>query len=145
MPCRQAYFAKKNIRKLKKAGLIPNIVPQERDYSDATLKRAVREYDAKLRKKNRGLVETPFGGLETEQGMRTRCRKPRHRNIFTCLLGLKHNIKTLLRAEALKWLDYFRTNLPAVLLFIVTFNNLARSMGLVNLNLCLNLSIFDHP
>lgn len=103
----KAYFAKENIRKAKKAGLIPNMVPQERDYSDATLKRAVRQYDTEARKKNRGLVETPFGGLETEGSMKIRLRKPRHRNIATSLLALKHNIKTLLRAKALNLLRLF--------------------------------------
>lgn len=98
----KGYFGKKNIRKIKKVGLVANIVPQERTYSDATLKKAVRNYDNEARKKNRGLVETPFGGLETERGMKIRCRKPHHRNIATSLLGLKHNIKTLLRAKALR-------------------------------------------
>ena len=103
----KAYFAKANIRKAKKAKLIPNFVPQERDYSDALLKRAVREYDNEARKKNRGLVETPFGGLETEMGMKMRVRKPKHKNIFTCLLGFKHNIKTLLRVRVLRWILIF--------------------------------------
>lgn len=103
----KAYFGKENIRKLKKAGLIPNLVPKEITYSDALLKRAVRDYDNEARKKNRGLVETPFGGLETEMSMKIRCRKPEHRDLVTCLLGLKHNIKTLLRAKALSLWCYF--------------------------------------
>jgi hypothetical protein len=107
----KAYFGKENIRKLKKAGLIPNIVPKKWEYSDSTLKIAVRGYDNQERKRNRGLVETPFGGLETEMNMKIRCRKPHHRHIATCLLGLKHNIKTLLRAKALSLQGYFRTNL----------------------------------
>lgn len=107
----KAYFGKENIRLCKKAKVKPNFVPKNREYSDATLKRAVREYDNEARKKNRGLIETPFGGLETEMGMRTRCRKPKHRRIFICLLALKHNIKTLIRAKALILLHYFRTNL----------------------------------
>ena len=107
----KAYFGKKNIYETKKSRLIPNFVPMERDYSDAALKRAVRDYDNEARKKNRGLVETPFGGLETEMDMKIRCRKSHHRNIVTCLLGLKHNIKTLLRVKALIFF-YFRTNLP---------------------------------
>jgi hypothetical protein len=98
----KGYFCKENIRQTKKANLIPNLVPKEVKYSDATLKRAVRNYNNEARKQNRGLVETPFGGLETENQMKTRCRKPKHKNIFTCLLGLKHNIKSYLRAIALK-------------------------------------------
>lgn len=107
----KAYFSKRNIRKLKQAGLIPNLVPPKRNYTDALLKRAIQKYDNEARKKNRGLVETPFGGLTTQMHMKTRCRKTKHKHIFTTLLGLKHNIKTLLRAQALKITTYFRTNL----------------------------------
>ena len=115
----KAYFAKANILKLKQSGLIPNLVPKDIEYSDSLLKKAVKEYDCESRKKNRGLMETPFGGLETEMGMKTRCRKEKHRNIFICLLGLKHNIKTYLRAQALKHLLYvFRTNLNPIEIFI---------------------------
>jgi hypothetical protein len=52
----KAYFGKENIRALKSAKLVPNLVPKEINYSDATLKRAVREYDNEARKKNRGMV-----------------------------------------------------------------------------------------
>ena len=107
----KAYFGKENIEKTDDAGLVPNFVPKEISYTDPLLKKARCEYNNEARKKNRGLVETPFGGLETEMGMRIRCRKTHHRNIVTCLLGLKHNIKTLLRVKALKLLSYFRTNL----------------------------------
>lgn len=98
----KGYFAKENIIKLKEAHLIPNLVPKEIKYKDKVLKEAVLSYDNKARKKNRGLVETPFGGLETEMYMRVRCRKKKHKNIFVCLLGLRHNLKTLLRARALR-------------------------------------------
>ena len=39
----KGYFAKDNIRKTKNAGLQPNFVPKEVDYTDALLKKAVRE------------------------------------------------------------------------------------------------------
>lgn len=111
----KGYFGKENIKKTRFAGLIPNFVPKEIDYTDATLKRAIRTYDNEARKKNRGLVETPFGGLETEMDMKIRCRKPHHRNIATCLLGLKHNIKTLLRVRVIViWCYFAPTSVLAV-------------------------------
>jgi len=82
----KAYFGKKNIQKAKDAKLIPNFVPKEWDYSDSLLKKAVCEYDNEARKKNRGLVETPFGGLETEMQMKIRCRKPHHWNIVLSIV-----------------------------------------------------------
>jgi hypothetical protein len=103
----KAYFGKENIEKTKEAKLIPNFVPKEIRYTDSMLKKAVKEYDNEARKKNRGLVETPFGGLETEMHMKIRCRKAHHRDIATSLLALKHNIKTLLRAKALNLRCYF--------------------------------------
>jgi len=108
----KGYFGKKNIKACKEKGLKPNIVPKERDYSDNYLKKYVKkEYDNESRKKTRGLVETPFGGLETETGMKIRCRKPKHREIYLCLMALKHNIRSYLRATALKLKKPFRTNL----------------------------------
>lgn len=46
-------------------------------------------------------------GLETEMDMKVRCRKPKHRNIYLGSLGVKHNIRTYLRATALKVVSYF--------------------------------------
>jgi len=99
----KAYFGKKNITKTEDAGLVANFVPKEMMYTDPLLKKAVFNYDNEARKQNRGLVETPFGGLETEMGMKIRCRKPEHRDIVVCLMGLKHNIKTHMRSEVV-WL-----------------------------------------
>src|SRR3989344_6325691 len=104
----KGYFGKENIKRCRKLKLKPNIVPKERDYSDAYLKRYIRnDYDAESRKANRGLIEGIFGGLETETGMKVRCRKPEHRNIFLSLLALKHNLRAYFRATALRISIYF--------------------------------------
>ena len=104
----KGYFGKENIRKCKELGLKPNIVPKEQYYSDAYLKRYIRnDYDAESRKANRGLIEGIFGGMETEMGMKVKCRKPEHKNIFLSLLALKHNIRTYFRATALRIFIYF--------------------------------------
>ena len=104
----KGYFGKKNLKACKKLGLKPNIVPKEIEYSDTYLKKYVKNsYDNESRKKTRGLVEGLFGGFETEMNMKIRCRKPKHRNIYLCLLGVKHNLRTYLRATALKLITYF--------------------------------------
>jgi len=104
----KAYFGKANITKCRKLGLRPNMVPKEQQYSDALLKRYIRnQYDNEARKKNRGLVEGVFGGFQTETDMRIRCREPHHRDVCTALMGLKHNIRTYLRAKALMIFWYF--------------------------------------
>lgn len=104
----KGYFGIENIEKCKKLKLIPNIVPQEKDYSDSYLKKYIdREYDNEARKQNRGLVEGVFGGLETETDMKLRCRKPEHRDIYLCLMGLKHNLRTYMRASLMVVKCYF--------------------------------------
>ena len=104
----KGYFGKENIKICKKLGLKPNIVPKELNYSDAYLKRYIRnDYDIESRKANRGLIEGVFGGMETETGMKIRCRKLEHRNIFLNLLALKHNIRSYFRATALRIFIYF--------------------------------------
>lgn len=116
IPCRKmhadkGFFGKLNLKKCKNIGLIPNIVPHERIYSDAFIKRYVRnEYDDESRKKTRGLVESPFGGMETESNMILKCRKPHHRNIYACLMGLKHQLRTFMKASLVVLFHLFRTN-----------------------------------
>ena len=107
----KGFFGKENIKICKQLGLRPNIVPKDMKYSDAYLKRYIRkDYDNESRKKNRGLVEGLFGGFHTEMGMEIKCRKLHHRNICVALLAVKHNIRTYLRAVALKLFCLFRTN-----------------------------------
>jgi len=104
----KGYFGKENIEKCKKLKLLPNIVPKEEVYSDNYLKKYVnKEYDNNSRKQNRGLVEGVFGGLETETGMEIRCRKEHHRDIYLCLLALKHNLRTYMRATLMVVKSYF--------------------------------------
>jgi len=104
----KGYFGKENIMRCKELGLKPNIVPKEQEYSDRYLKRYMRnDYDIESRKSNRELIEEIFGGLEMEMGMKVRCRKSEHRNIFLSLLALKHNLRTYFRATALRIFIYF--------------------------------------
>lgn len=110
----KGYFGKENIRKCKDVGLKPNIVPKEQEYSDKYLIKYIKnDYNNRSRKKNRGLVEGVFGGFQTETDMRMRCRKTHHRMIYISLLGLKHNIRTYLRAIALVVLRYFAPTPPS--------------------------------
>jgi len=104
----KGFFGKKNLKACEKLRLKPNLVPKEIKYSDTYLKKYVKNnYDNESRKKTRGLVEGLFGGFETEMNMKIRCRKPHHRNIYLGLLGVKHNLRTYLRAIALKCFIYF--------------------------------------
>lgn len=104
----KGFFGKENITKCKEAGLVPNIVPMDKEYTDSYLKKYVKnEYDNESRKKIRGLVETVYGGLETETLMKVRCRKPHHRDIYLCLMGLKHQLRTYMRTSLMELAVYF--------------------------------------
>ena len=109
----KGFFGKDNIKKCKELGLKPNIVPKDpENLSDNYLKKYVkREYDNEARKKTRGLVETPYGGMETENYMKLRSRKPHTRDIYVCMVGLKHELRTYMRASLMKLFYSFRTNL----------------------------------
>lgn len=99
----KGFFGKENIEKCKELGLKPNIVPKDpENLSDSYLKKYVKkEYDNEARKKVRGLVETPYGGMETETDMKVRCRKPHTRDVYLCLMGFKHELRTYMRASVM--------------------------------------------
>ena len=55
----------------------------------------------------RGLVEAVFGGLETKYGNRTRCRRTNSRRDDCLLMVVSHNLRTYMRAVALRELGFF--------------------------------------
>lgn len=57
--------------------------------------------------RRRGLIEAVFGGLETKYGNRTRCRRQKSRRIDCLLMVVSHNLRTYMRALALKKLEIF--------------------------------------
>ncbi|MEM3519914.1 MAG: hypothetical protein QXT22_05850 [Candidatus Hadarchaeales archaeon] len=71
--------------------------------------------------RRRGLIERVFGGLETKYGNCTRCRRPKSRRIDCLLMVVSHNLRTYMRAQALKKLEilflfgFIRQPLHAVL------------------------------
>lgn len=57
------------------------------------------------RKKVRGMIEGIFGGLTTDNGMKTRFKLDRRRKKHALLLGLTHNIRSHFRATVHKLID----------------------------------------
>lgn len=127
----KGYFGKENLKKCREIELFPNIVPQERNYSDSYLKKYVQKYyDNEARKRTRGLIEGIFGGFETENYARIRCRKAKNRNIALGLLALKHNIRTYFRAITLKVLAYFATTpVQPIIVYIMLQYRCSRTTG----------------
>lgn len=108
----KGYWSKENIRKNKEKGLKPNIVPKDGCNSGLTLTKAIEEYDNEARKRCRGIIEGVFGGMTTDQGMKTRFRLDKTRKTHIALLALTHEIRTYFRAIAHKAiaLFYLRNN-----------------------------------
>ena len=98
----KAYFAIENIRECKKKGLRVNIVPKENAEHGLTIITAKKEYDNEARKENRGLIEGLFGGLTTDNNLKTRFIRDDCRKTHGALLGLAHEIRTYLRALCIK-------------------------------------------
>jgi len=57
--------------------------------------------------RHRGLIEGVFGGTETKYGNQTRCRLRKSRRVDCLLMVVSHNLRTYMRALALKELKIF--------------------------------------
>ena len=109
----KGYWSKENIRKNKEKALISNIVPKDGFDKGLTLAKAKKEYDNEARKKYRGIVEGVFGGLTTDNDMRTRYKLDKTRKLHIALLALKHEIRSYFRAiahKAIHSIILFRNN-----------------------------------
>ena len=98
----KGYWSKENIRSSNERGLVPNIVPKEKCDRSLTLKKAIEMYDNEARKRNRGMIEGIFGGITTNQEMKTRFRLDHTRKLHMALMAFTHEIRTYFRAIARK-------------------------------------------
>jgi len=110
----KGFDAEENYEEIYAKGLIPNIVPKEESKKGFYRHKAKKDYDDKLRKLTRGLVETVFGGMETETNNKIRFRKDRTRKNYIALRALSHEIRTYFRViahKAIAYINLFRNNL----------------------------------
>jgi len=91
---------KKVLKIMKKHGFNPIIKYKERETTRRQKPRKLTTTESKKYKRHRGLVETVFGGTETEHGNKTCFRLVSQRYKDSKLLSLAHNIKTYYRALA---------------------------------------------
>ncbi|MFH1053357.1 MAG: transposase [Candidatus Woesearchaeota archaeon] len=98
----KAYWAKDNINLLRTKGIKSNIVPRKDRCSRLILYRAVKEYDDKARKRNRGLIEGFFGGITTRQNMKCRYKNHQSKVIFVHSISLAQQIKTYMRYKIIR-------------------------------------------
>ncbi len=86
--------------------LIPNICQKEGTKKGFWTKKAKRLYNNNIRKQIRGLVETVFGGMQTETDNRIRFKLDKTRKLYVGIRALTHQIRTYFRALVYKALSY---------------------------------------
>ena len=107
-PADAGYDSTDNYILVKKHGFVP-VIKLRKGEPRGLLRREMAESFELHRDiyRYRGLIEGVFGGTETKYGNRTRCRLRRSRRVDCLLMAVSHNIRTYMRALALKELKIF--------------------------------------
>lgn len=103
-----AYDASKNFELARKHGLKPVIKLRNIKPKGLTRRQAARDFGCNRELyRMRGVGETPFGGFATKYNSRTKCRLARTRRIDSLLMAIAHDVRTYMRARAMKELKIF--------------------------------------
>jgi len=89
--------------------IIPNISQKENAKGGFWTRKAKKLYNNNLRKQIRGLVETVFGGMQTETDNRIRFKLDKTRKLYVAVRALTHQIRTYFRALVYKALSFCMT------------------------------------
>jgi hypothetical protein len=107
-PADRAYDSEDNYLLVKGHGFVPVIKLRKREIRGLVQREMAESFELhKEVYRHRGLVEGAFGGTETKYGNRTRCRLRRSRRVNCLLMVVSHNLRTYMRASALKELKIF--------------------------------------
>ena len=103
-----AYDAGKNFELARKHGLKPVIKLRNIKTKGLLRRQAVRDFEQNRELyRMRGVGEAPFGGFATKYNSRTRCRLARTRRADSLLMTVAHDVRTYMRAQAMKELEIF--------------------------------------
>ena len=102
----KGFAAEETFEMLFERELIPNICHKDNTKRGFWTKKAKKLYNNNLRKQIRGLVETVFGGMQTETGNRIRFKLDKTRKLYVSIRALTHQIRTYFRALVYKALNY---------------------------------------
>lgn len=110
----KGFAAEETFEMLFENNLIPNICIKENTKRGFWTNKAKKSYNNNLRKQIRGLIETVFGGMETETGNKIRFKLDKTRKLYVSIRALTHQIRTYFRAlvyQALSfWLSFATTS-----------------------------------
>ena len=101
----KGFAAEDNFKALFEKELIPNISQKDNTKRGFWTKKAKKLYNNNLRKQIRGLVETVFGGMETETDNKIRFKLDKTRKLYVAVRALTHQIRTYFRALVHKALN----------------------------------------
>ena len=102
----KGFASEDNFELLFEKGLIPNICQKENAKGGFWTKKAKKVYNNNIRKQIRGLIETVFGGMQTETDNRIRFKLDKTRKLYVGIRALTHQIRTYFRALVHKALNY---------------------------------------
>lgn len=102
----KGFASEDNFELLFEKELIPNICQKENAKGGFWTKKAKKIYNNNIRKQIRGLIETVFGGMETETNNRIRFNLDKTRKLYVGIRALTHQIRTYFRALVYKALNY---------------------------------------
>jgi len=110
----KGFAAEDTFEMLFEKEIIPNICQKEKTKGGFWSKKAKKLYNNNLRKQIRGLVETVFGGMQTETNNRVRFKLDKTRKVYVSMRALTHQIRTYFRALVYKalssWLSFATTS-----------------------------------
>lgn len=103
----KGFASEDNFELLFEKEIIPNISQKEGTLGGFWTKKAKKVYNNNLRKQIRGLVETVFGGMQTETDNRVRFKLDKAKKTYVSIRALTHQIRTYFRALVYKALSYW--------------------------------------
>ena len=107
-PADAGYDSTDNYLLVKGHGFVPVIKLRKGEPKGLIRREMSKSFDMnKQIYRYRGLIEGVFGGTETKYGNRTRCRHTKSRKIDCLLMVVSHNLRTYMRALALRELEIF--------------------------------------
>lgn len=119
-----AYDAGKNFELARNHGLKPVIKLKNIRTKGLLRRQAARDFERNRELyRMRGVGEAPFGGFATRYNSQTRCRLARTRRADSLLMAVAHDVRTYVRAQAMKELEIF----CLVLFKMDLLNNLPKS------------------
>jgi hypothetical protein len=103
-----AFDALRNYECAERRDFIPVFRPREGSFRGLRRREILKRFRRNRRLyRRRGIGEALSGGIENRYGARTRCRRVKTKRAWVFLALIAHNLRTLMRVEAMRQLGIF--------------------------------------